>query len=366
MPVTASQIKWGSYSVYEGPYFPGIIPYQMPENPDFEDKLLRTITATEGGTFDAVNMYDSCILSVGVIQLCEKAPLFKVSNMLGQCAQTESAFIKELLSHLPFPADFRKNARNQWRLVFLDGRGEVDSPERMRLMYLGGASGQKGGYTDQQKQHAREVASVFASLWDSPGMRKAQIDHVKPTLVTYVLSRSRTILFQNPDRDGYAGALKAAVVSYAANSPVVADKTFFEAAQSPAWRTASDADKFTLAMRSIVFGSKVSIWPGRYKKIQPVLEQIFNVDLPTLDELAGPNDSPDLADDDLNTVVGIQKFLLDRGYDLGPRGADGVIGPKTREAIVTFQCSRGLTPDGVVGPLTKAAMLEVLRSEGKA
>ncbi len=364
MSVTPSQIKWGSYNIYEGPFFPGVVPYQMPENPDFADKLLRTITATEGGAFDAINMYDSCILSVGVIQLCEKASL-KVTNMLGQCAETEQAFIKDVLSQLPYPADFKRNARNQWRLMFLDGRGEVDTPEQMRLMYLGGSSGQKGGYTDEQRAHACEVAAAFASLWDSPGMRAAQIAHLKPTLPSYVMARSRKILWDNPSEEGIWGAFKAAVVSYGANLPATADKLFFEAAQSPAWASASDLDKYTMAMRSIVFGSKVTIWPGRYKKIHPVLEKLFDVDLPNLEELAGVGDSPHEADDDLNTSVGIQRFLIDHGYDLGPAGADGVIGQKTREAIVTFQCSKGLLPDGVVGTNTRAAMLEVLRVEGK-
>lgn len=363
MPVTAHQMKWGSYSIYEGPYFPGIVPYQMPAEPDFEDKLLRTVTATEGGTFDAINMYDSCVLSVGIIQLCEK--LFKVSNMLGQCAQTESAFIKSMLAQLPYPADFKRNQRNQWRLVFLDGRGDVDNPEQMRMMYLGGASGEKGGYTDAQRSHALEVAAVFASLWDSPGMRQAQVAHLKPTLVNYVLARSKGILFTNPDKDGFVGALKAAVVSYAANIPVAADKLLFEASQSPGWVNASDEDKFAIAMRSIVFGSKVAIWPGRYKRIHPVLETLFGVDLPTLDDLAGADDSPHTSDDDLNTSAGVQTFLIEHGYDLGPAGADGVIGNKTKEAIVTFQCSKGLYPDGIVGPATRAAMLSVLESEGK-
>jgi len=363
MPVTASQIRWGSYSVYEGPYFPGVTPYQMPESPDYEDKLLRTVTATEGGTYDAINMYDSCIISVGIIQLCEK--LFKISDMLGECATGESAFIKTMLAQLPFPADFKKNPRNQWRLVFLDGRGEVDSPDKMRLMYLGGSSGQKGGYTESQKAHAKEVAAVFASLWDNPGMRQAQIKHLKPRMTSYVMTRAKGILAQNPDKDGFPGALKAAFVSYAANLPTVADKCLWEASQLADWASASDADKFTLAMKSLVFSSQVSIWPGRYRKIQPVLESLFGVDLPSLEELAGPNDSPHTHDENLNTPQSVQQFLIDHGYDLGPAGADGMVGPKTREAIVSFQCSKNLYPDGVVGPQTKAAMLSVLQDEGK-
>lgn len=364
MPVTASQIKWGSYREYEGPYFPGVTPYVMPANPDFEDKLLAVVTATEGGAYDAINMYDSCILSVGIIQLCEK--LFKTSDMLGDCARTESAFIKSTLSQMPIAADFKKNQRNQWRLVFLDGRGEVDTHDKMRLMYLGGSSGLKGGYTDPQRQHAREVAAIFATLWDSPGMRAAQVAHLRPRMTSYVMARSKQILFQTEEKDGVVGALKAAFVSYAANIPATADKCLFEATQTAAWATASDENKYALAMKSLVFGSKVTIWPGRYKKIHPVLEDLFDVELPSLDDLAGVDDSPQEADDDLNTEVGIQRFLIDHGFDLGPAGADGIIGTKTKEAIVTFQCSKGLYPDGIVTPDVRAAMLAVLQAEGKA
>lgn len=359
MPVTASQIKWGAYSVYEGPYFPGVIPYRVPEAPDFQDKLLRSVTATEGGSYDAINMYDSCIISVGIIQLCEK--LFKVTDLLGACAASELATIKDVLSQLPVPADLRKNQRNQWRLVFSDGRGEVDTPDKMRALYLGGATGQKGSFSEGQKAHAREVAAAFASMWDSPGMRAAQVAYLKPTLTSYVMAKTRQVLFADPSEDGMVGALKAAVVSYSANSPVEADKRFQAAVQDPKWAGASPEGNFVLAMKSMVFGSQIAIWPGRYAKIQPVIEQLFGVDLPTLQDLAGPSDSPSSVNDELNTVKGIQQLLLSQGYDLGPAGADGVSGPKTKEAVISFQCKHGLYPDGIVGPQTRGAMERVAR-----
>lgn len=40
--------------------------------------------------------------------------------------------------------------------------------------------------------------------------------------------------------------------------------------------------------------------------------------------------------------------------------ADGIIGPKTKEAIKEFQKAHGLFVDGIVGPLTEAALGEVL------
>ncbi len=36
---------------------------------------------------------------------------------------------------------------------------------------------------------------------------------------------------------------------------------------------------------------------------------------------------------------------------------DGIFGPKTRDGIVKFQLSSGLSPDGIIGPKTTVALL---------
>lgn len=51
----------------------------------------------------------------------------------------------------------------------------------------------------------------------------------------------------------------------------------------------------------------------------------------------------------------IQQRLNELGID-PPLVADGVYGPKTRNAILSFQQSKGLNPDGIVGPKTLTAM----------
>lgn len=44
----------------------------------------------------------------------------------------------------------------------------------------------------------------------------------------------------------------------------------------------------------------------------------------------------------MHTTADIQKELMRRGYDVGPDGADGVAGSKTRQALAEFQLDNGL------------------------
>jgi peptidoglycan hydrolase-like protein with peptidoglycan-binding domain len=53
-------------------------------------------------------------------------------------------------------------------------------------------------------------------------------------------------------------------------------------------------------------------------------------------------------------VVNLQKLLTDRGFYDG--AIDGVMGPRTRAAVVAAQKKYGLTADGVAGPKTLAAL----------
>jgi lysozyme len=53
-------------------------------------------------------------------------------------------------------------------------------------------------------------------------------------------------------------------------------------------------------------------------------------------------------------VSAIQQALKAAGFDPGP--VDGQFGPLTRNAVVSFQSSRGMTTDGEVGPETASAL----------
>jgi hypothetical protein len=60
----------------------------------------------------------------------------------------------------------------------------------------------------------------------------------------------------------------------------------------------------------------------------------------------------------LTTTRGVQSALAALGYDPGP--VDGVMGPRTRAAVMAFQRSAGLVVDGVVGPATRGALARSL------
>lgn len=64
----------------------------------------------------------------------------------------------------------------------------------------------------------------------------------------------------------------------------------------------------------------------------------------------------------LGTTRGVQGALLELGYDVGP--VDGVMGPRTRAAVMAYQRAVGLVADGVVGRMTRAALAAALSTSG--
>jgi hypothetical protein len=71
-----------------------------------------------------------------------------------------------------------------------------------------------------------------------------------------------------------------------------------------------------------------------------------------LEEPSEPSGLPTLRD--VADVRGVQRALAAHGFDPGP--PDGIMGPRTRQALRAFQFARGLRADGWVGPYTLAAL----------
>lgn len=55
-------------------------------------------------------------------------------------------------------------------------------------------------------------------------------------------------------------------------------------------------------------------------------------------------------------VTLLQTELIQRGYDCGPKGADGIYGAATMTAVKNFQRDHGLKDDGICGPRTWDAL----------
>jgi peptidoglycan hydrolase-like protein with peptidoglycan-binding domain len=59
-------------------------------------------------------------------------------------------------------------------------------------------------------------------------------------------------------------------------------------------------------------------------------------------------------------VAALQTALQAAGYSVGPKGADGVFGKATKEALTQFQKDRGLEPVGYAGPKSRELLGNIL------
>jgi hypothetical protein len=141
--VTLGQIGWGSYLQYEGPWFRGThkLPTVLP-SASYEKKVVQVITSTEGGAFDAVNMYDRMIMTNGLIQWGD-AGQYSVCDMLGTAFEVAPSCLQSVIDLVRTRGySFRKNAAGKWR--FFLNADEVDTIREQQALYLGGSSGLRG------------------------------------------------------------------------------------------------------------------------------------------------------------------------------------------------------------------------------
>jgi hypothetical protein len=57
-----------------------------------------------------------------------------------------------------------------------------------------------------------------------------------------------------------------------------------------------------------------------------------------------------------NGVELVQRALIKKGYNVGVNGADGVLGPNTKNAIIKYQKDNGIKQTGIVGPITAKSL----------
>lgn len=361
--MTEPEVRWGKYLTWEGPYVHGTTKYVVPENPTEEEKIMAVLTATEGGSFDAINMYDKCIATAGLIQWCD-AGQFSVADLLGKVLErAPEAFepISTLMDERGL--SFKKNARNRSRFFFSDWRGEVDRLEEQRQLWLLDSSGKIGSWDEASKAWAIGWASALSKVLSHPKAVSAQVEYTVPRLYGFVMKEALPVVFGEWPKgtEALAKATQAAYLSFAGNLPATASKMALAFA-SKTTETKGTMDWTVGLLRELTFGPNITIYPGRYERIRPVVERLYGIDLPNfaadlrrmdIHNSSSISDYPEAA---LDTVEEIQEALIQLGYDLGPRGADGRMGEKTTQAVISFQQIAKLKADGVVGPKTKTAL----------
>jgi len=343
MLVSTKDIGWGAYGGYEGPFFRGRHRYVVPDEPSLSDKILAVITATEGGAYDAINMYDGQILSTTLIQVTEKR-YFTASKALGFAVEKDESLAGMLSPALELcDASFVKGPRG-WRIHYRSKEppSPVATEEQQSMMMLG-CSGKQGSWGSESEERAKTWAAVVASFWGKESAQRAQVEFIAPRLYDYAFYHSREAVEAATELGtDMSMAFVAAYLSFAVNSPVRAAKHLTVAAQKTKYRTFSEGWLIEL-LNELTFGPRIAIYPHRYKAIRPVLERLFSIDIPDLPEdlkdWKGPSG-------ELYDAKGIQEMLIDLGYDLGPCKADGRIGKMTSAAIRAFEEKEGLPPDG--------------------
>ena len=357
---TPAQIGYGKYGGYEGPYFRGAAPFVEPADPSDAEKILAATTATEGGRWDAINSYDRCIISVGLIQWCE-ANQFSVSDMLGKVMERDPALLAPLQTAMnQSGATLKQNGKGQWR--FYTASGETVTLAQQQRLFLLNSNGKEGSWDDASKTHARTWAAGVASVFQQVEAQKAQAEFTVPRLKGFALQAAQGILWgaeSDLPNDAWVGAIRAAYITFAVNLPAVANSMIQKA--PTAGLTKWSPDWCIAIMKQLTFGPNIAIYPHRYEAIRPVIERLYGVNLPDFaaDLKAWQVQhgiDPSSSTPTFMSVKEIQEELIAEGMDLGPSGADGKDGPKTQAAVKVFQGNHGLEVDGVVGRNTRAAL----------
>jgi len=355
--IETKNIGWAAYDVYEGPFYLGKSKFVMPDNPVLSDKILATITATEGGSWNAVNMYDRCICTVGLIQWCEGGQ-YSVSDMLGMAAERSASLLSPLNNIMAHArVEFKKNAKGRYRFFFQDERGEVDRADEQQQLFLRG-SGRKKTWTEDNKNYAKVWAAGLAEVYAEPNAIVTQRDYTVPRLYNFALPTAME-LFKAPEAKGspIGQAFICAYLSFAANNPARADASLKDAIKT--WNTQNgpvwSPRWFNHILERLTFASGVTIYPHRYDAIRPVLEKLFGIDIPDRSEQLHGLLSP----------IEIQILLVHKlKYDLGKSGAngdgvDGQWGKKSTAALADFERRNNLDGDGLPDAATNAVLLKV-------
>ncbi len=349
--------------------------FKLPADPKDTDKILAVITATEGGNYMAINMYDRGIVSVGIIQWIE-AGQYSVSSIFGKLMEADSFLLTPVLAQASLCGyDFVKNVKGNWRFLIKEthaglSSAEVDTESEQQRLFFLNSNGQIGTWNADSKLDAEKWAASIATVFENPAAQRVQADYTVKRLGGFALPYATKMLASAPNTN-IGNAFKAAYLSFAANNPTWANK-HLQISQGSWSGELWTIDWLIHVLTELTFGPKIVIYPHRYNAIRPVLERLYSLNLPDLStelekwKMEQPHDF-------FYDTKEIQQALLLLGYDLGPAKDDGVYGNKTREAVLLFEQAdfgeKNKVPpehvDGMVDEWTARKLEEVLERRGK-
>jgi hypothetical protein len=351
MSTQYQSIGWGRYKDFTGPFTRGTVPYTLPENPTQGDKILAVATSTEGGRWNAVNMYDSCIYTVGLIQWCEGGQ-FSVSELLGAIGRTNSKLL-EPMNELLKEANASFNFGSRKPRFYMDG-DVVDTREEQRRLFLLRSNGKKNSWDDESVVYAKRWAAAAVDIFADEEAIRIQKLFTLNRRMGFVAKEVRTIVDMAPVTN-VGQAFVAAYLSYAGNNPSWARDAIIRAvADNAGKRPAYTLDWLVHVLGYLTHNRSIAIYPHRYNAIRKVLEKLYEIDLPDTADLLGRPLSDFISPED------VQKALVFAGFDIGPSGVDGVVGKKTKEALIDFKRVLGLELNDNINESTQAALKAVL------
>lgn len=191
---------------------------------DFWARAARVAAAAEGGRVDAVQCYDSAIMTAGPLQ--GTAAFHYLQHLLGNCWGYDPEGFIACMTPAMFDGnadpvvEVRQEPRSPsgWAL-FYPGRDEpLLSAQQLRAVFLGGSDGRT--WTQPQRDHARRwVECLVELLGDHGGFDHVVVQHSGWLLRRFLDPLSRTQLAGLAVSERARERLTACHLAYAINNP---------------------------------------------------------------------------------------------------------------------------------------------------
>lgn len=340
--VSPDDVEWGQYGGFEGPLFKGkqkVVEDVKVNTPMLFKALAATAAAESGAHYDAVNMYDAGICSVGAIQVIEGRGVLGVSDLLGEVmlSDSRSSFhelypIFSMTGYRLSRVDVLGITGKATRFFAPDPEGGiVDTEARVREMLFGSPNvGRKGTWKDENISRAKEWCACIASVFQHPEAITIQRQFIARRLKSYIMGDTEKVLFGDTLRgatDEDMEFFRVVFLSFAVNAPVATSNAFLYS-YSKRKDFVSCLDVFI--RRMLICGPP--FYPDRLRKVLKALSHLppYYQLISRLDDMLNGFDETGI------TVKRTQSALKTLGYDIGPSGADGIMGTKTKKALAAF------------------------------